>query len=230
MNQSRPRVDLVLMLVLFLIVVTGYFSYRALAAIFRDPAAFYAQLDEWGPWGPIAVGGLQALQVIVAPIPGQFLAMAAGYLYGVLWGTAVSMSGLGLGSWVAMLLARRLGRPLVERVASPDMIHRLDSLARRHGLWGFFFVFAFPIMPTDVGCFVAGLTPLPISTLIVLAIVGRLPGVLLLNWLGATSQALGPVALAVLFAGSLLGAGLTVRYRELLQERVFAWLQRTEIS
>ncbi len=229
-KPRRIQFDLFLLLLVLLIAAKGYFSCTALASIFRDPPAFYAQVSEWGAWGPIAMVGLQAIQVLVAPIPGQYLGMATGYLYGLLWGTALSMTGLGIGSWLAMLLARRLGRPLVERVASAEMIQRLDSLSRRHGLWAFFLVFSLPFLPTDVGCFIAGLTPLPIASLLVLAVLGRLPGVLLLNWLGSTSQALGPTAVAGLMAGAVLVAAVMIRYRAQFQERMFALLQRIEVS
>ncbi len=227
---NRTRSGLALALLVAVIAATGYLSFVGLASVFRDPEVFYARVRELGGWAPAAVVGLQALQVLFAPIPGQVVGMAAGYLYGIAWGTALSLTGLGLGSWLAIWLARRLGRPLVKRVASPELIERLDRLSQRHGLWAFFLVFLLPFLPTDVGCFVAGLTPLPIASLVLLVLVGRLPGVVLLNWLGATSQTLGGSAIAALAAATLVGALLMVHFRAKLQEAMFALMKRLGIG
>jgi uncharacterized membrane protein YdjX (TVP38/TMEM64 family) len=219
-----PRVPILALVAL--IALTGLLSLVGFSAVFRDPDAFYASVEDLGLWGPLVVVLLQTAQVLVPPIPSQVIGMAAGHLYGVLWGTLLCMLGLTLGSWLATLLARRLGRPLVERYASPALIHRLDRLTKRHGLWAFFLIFLFPFLPTDVGCFVAGLTPLPIASVVVLAFLGRLPGVLLLNWLGATSRVLGPEAILAVGFGALLIALLMVRFRERLQETMFELMHR----
>jgi uncharacterized membrane protein YdjX (TVP38/TMEM64 family) len=229
MKSRRARSSLLLFLLLGLVGATGYFSYTALSAIFLDPEAFYAFVEDLGLWGPAALAGLHLLQVVIAPIPGQLLGMAAGYLYGVLWGTVISITGLALGSWIAIWLGRRLGRPFVERMASPDFIQLLDRVAKRHGLWAFFLVFFLPFLPTDVGCFVSGLTPLPIVGLVILSILGRLPGVLLLNWLGATSQVLSPEALAALLLAAAVGAVVMVHYRVWLQQQMYRLLRRMGI-
>ncbi len=228
--DSRHRSALILALLVVLVAGLGYLAYRGLATVFRDPEALYAQVNALGVWGPVVLAGLQALQVLFAPIPGQVVGMTAGYLYGVGWGTALSLTGLGLGSWLAIWLARRLGRPLVKRVASPEMIDRLDSLSQRHGLLAFFLVFLLPFLPTDVGCFVAGLSPLPIASLVVLVLIGRLPGVVLLAWLGATSQTLGGATIAALAAGAVICGLLMVRFRTKLQEAMFALMRRLGVG
>jgi uncharacterized membrane protein YdjX (TVP38/TMEM64 family) len=224
-NNRKPSIW-ALALLFIALAALGYVAFVGVSSVFDDPEELYAQIDAYGIWGPVVVAGLQTLQVLFAPIPGQVVGMAAGYLYGVVWGSALSLAGLGLGSWLAILLARRLGRPLVLRVARPETIERLDNLSQRHGLWAFFLVFLLPFLPTDVGCFVAGLTPLPIPILVILALIGRLPGVILLNWLGATSQTLGGSAIAALATATLIGALLMVRYRAQLQEAMFVLMKR----
>lgn len=228
-NNRKPSWWALALLLLALAAI-GYVVFVGVSSVFDSPEKLYAQIDAYGVWGPIVVVGLETLQVFFAPIPGQVAGMAAGYLYGVVWGSALSLAGLGLGSWLALLLARRLGRPLVLRVARPETIERLDNLSRRHGLWAFFLVFLLPFLPTDVGCFVAGLTPLPIPSLLLLVLIGRLPGVILLNWLGATSQSLGGWAVAALTTATLIGALLMVRYRARLEEAMFALMERLGIE
>ena len=64
-----------------------------------------------------------------------------GLLFGPWLGTLYSMIGLISGSWLAMLLARRFGRPLVERYVEPTLISRLDGLVKKHGSVFVFLIF-----------------------------------------------------------------------------------------
>lgn len=157
-----------------------------------DPARLRAAVIGWGPWGVLALIGLQVAQALMAPIPGQVLGLVGGYLYGPWLGTLVNMTGTLIGSGIAMWLARRFGRPLVERWVSPGWLARLDKLAERRGSTAFFLIFLFPFLPDDAACFVAGLSPLPMGELMLLALFGRLPGVFIPNWLGAHATELSP--------------------------------------
>ncbi|RLC99979.1 MAG: TVP38/TMEM64 family protein [Chloroflexi bacterium] len=160
--------------------------------IWREPLwALFDQdrLREWvtgfGSWGVLVSIALNVAQVLLAPLPGQFVGLLNGYLYGLWLGTFYSMAGLLLGSALAMGLARRFGRPLVERLVNPDQLARWDRLADRQGPFFFFLVFLFPFLPDDLVCFLIGLSPLSIPAMLALAAFGRLPGVFVSCWMGA---------------------------------------------
>ena len=105
----------------------------------RDPLGDQGRLRAWvarlGPLGPLATIGLNVAQVILAPIPGQFVGVMNGYLYGIAAGTLYSMIGLVLGTTAAMGLARRYGRPLVKRLVPESQLTRWDGIANRQGPW-----------------------------------------------------------------------------------------------
>jgi len=176
-------------LVLGLLLLAGALRFGPLLS---DPARVKAFLLEQGGWAPLAFVLLHAAQVILAPIPGQALDMLGGYLFGTFLGTFYSLAGMFLGSAVAFLLARRFGRPLVERVVNSRTLARLDDYARRRGLAFFFLVFLFPFLPDDVACFLAGLTPLPFPSFALVVAIGRLPGTLVACWTGAQVTSLTP--------------------------------------
>jgi len=67
-----------------------------------------------GPYSSAMFILLQALQVIISPIPGELTGVVGGYLYGVSFGFLFSSLGLTLGSWAAFEIADILGRPFVE--------------------------------------------------------------------------------------------------------------------
>ncbi|MCS7286721.1 MAG: TVP38/TMEM64 family protein [Anaerolineae bacterium] len=156
-------------------------------------------------WGPFVLILLQALQVFLAPIPGQFLGVAGGYIFGPWFGTVYSMIGTILGSILAITLARKFGRPLVERFVAKETLARVDELTVKAGIWFFFIAFLLPFFPDDALCFLAGLSSIPIPWLLAAIIIGRLPGVAASAFLGAGISRLPPEFIAVaLILGLLL--------------------------
>jgi uncharacterized membrane protein YdjX (TVP38/TMEM64 family) len=175
-----------------------------------------------GPWAPLTIILLQIGQVVVAPVPGQIVGLAAGYLFGALTGTLYSLVGTAAGSWIAFALSRAYGRPLVERLVPHQTLVRLDAGAQRRGLFFFALVFLLPFLPDDLACFAAGLTPIPIPALMAVAIATRAPGILVTAWLGANAEGLSTAQWVIFIAASALLAGLSLLYGERLQQWLIA--------
>ncbi len=171
-------------------------------------------LAGFGPLAPVASVGLNALQVLLAPVPGQVIGLANGYLFGVFWGTVYSLLGVTLGSALAMGLGRWLGRPAVERLVDGEKLARWDRITRRRGPLFFFLIFVLPLLPDDVTCFLIGLSPLSLPYILGLATIGRLPGLIVASWLGAHAASLSPGGWLVVVVGALLLGGAYLRYRE----------------
>ena len=194
--------------------------------VFGDREAFGQLIDAFGPWGPVALIVAEILQVLFAPVPGQLVGIMAGYLYGALWGTVLCMIGLSLGTWLAIWLARRLGRPLVERLAGEELVARIDGYAQRRGALAFFLIFLLPFLPDDICCFIAGLTPLRIGELVILAIIGRAPGVIVSTLIGARAESLTWAQLGGLALIGIILAALFARYQRPLERVMFRVLDR----
>ncbi len=202
-------------------------SLLILAAIWLTSSGVLDRLGDWqalnillskiGNWSLLFLLAAQAVQVLIPIIPSQLLGMASGFLYGVFWGTVLSGAGVAIGSLVATSLARHYGRPYVERHATPETIDRIDAVSRRFGSWGFFFVALIPFLPTDIGCFVAGLTSLRTRSVILPIMLGRLPGVLALNYLGATSKEISLETMVIITTFTLVVAGILWVFRQPLE-------------
>jgi uncharacterized membrane protein YdjX (TVP38/TMEM64 family) len=211
---------------LLLLFGVGAATGPALHRWLMDRDAIQAWVAALGPWGPLGSILLNAAQVLLAPVPGQIFGLVNGYLYGVLRGTLYSWLGVQLGSALAMGLGRWLGRPLVARLAGAARLERWDRLARRRGPTFFLLVFLLPLLPDDLICFVIGLSPLSIPYMLLLAGLGRLPGLIVSSWIGANATHPPAEVWAVLVGGGLALAYWFGRYRERLEDALLRILGR----
>jgi len=166
----------------------------ALAALYlllQEYAPFVFQPDELRVWvarfgvlAPLVFTLLQTLQVIVAPIPGQALALVAGYLFGPVAGTVYSITGVLLGSAIAFSLAQRYGRSFVEDMLHEDLVTRFDEFVDAIGIPGLIAFVVIPGLPDDAICFLAGLTKWRLRTFLLAITVGRLPAYVLTVYAG----------------------------------------------
>jgi uncharacterized membrane protein YdjX (TVP38/TMEM64 family) len=199
-SRSRRRFIVHLcMLVLAFVVATVLI--RRHAAFLTDTQALRELIRGYGIWAPVVLILLQTVQVVAAPIPGQVLAVVAGYLFGAWWGTLYNMIGITIGSTIAFWISRRYGRAYVENIVHEEALGRFDAVSDDYGRSALFFFFLVPGLPDDVICFAGGLTDIPLWQLIVLAVVGRAPAFFLVNVVGnllGTDNVPAAVGLAVI--------------------------------
>ncbi|GAA0538663.1 TVP38/TMEM64 family protein [Halorubrum ejinorense] len=179
------------------------------AGFLTDATALRAWLDGFGIFAPLVFIALQALQVIVAPIPGQVVAVVAGYLFGSFWGTVYSLTGVLIGSAIAFSLSKRFGRSFVENVLHEDVVARFDGFVETVGIPGLFAFVVVPGLPDDAICFLSGLTKWSLPTFIAVIAVGRLPAYVLAVYAGgeiASGRFLSAIALlALIVVASAVG-------------------------
>jgi uncharacterized membrane protein YdjX (TVP38/TMEM64 family) len=161
-----------------------YLGVRRYAPFVFNAKALRAWIAGFGVFAPVVFIFLQATQVVVAPIPGQVVALVAGYLFGPVYGTIYSLTGVLIGSAVAFSLAKRYGRSFVERVIADDVIDRFDAFVERVGAPGLFAFVIIPGLPDDAICFLSGLTTWRLRTFLAVIAVGRLPAYVITVYAG----------------------------------------------
>lgn len=125
--------------------------------------------------------GLQALQVVAAPVPGEATGFVGGYLFGTGAGIFFSTIGLTLGSWAAFLLGRLLGRHVVERLMGAERMRKYDYVMKHRGLFLAFLMFLIPGFPKDMLCYLLGLGHMKQVPFLVISTGGRFFGTVLLT-------------------------------------------------
>lgn len=141
-------------------------------------SAFLASL---GPLSFIGFIGLQALQVVAAPIPGEVTGVMGGFLYGPFLGLFLSTVGLTLGSWINFALSKTFGRPFVDRFVSKKTLDKYDYLLHHKGAFLVFVLFLIPGFPKDILCYILGLGHLTTREFLIISTVGRFGGTVLLT-------------------------------------------------
>lgn len=139
----------------------------------------------YGAFGPLALAAAQLLQVLVAFIPGHVFLVAAGYVYGLPLGFLMNITFIVAASQLSFLLARRYGRPIVNKLAKPEQVDKWQAIAEERGFIFFTIAFVLPVFPTDVMNFVAGLTGMSPRKFLAANFLGRLPSAIVLTLIGS---------------------------------------------
>ncbi len=182
-------------------------------------------LQEWvhasGALAPLLFIAVQIIQVVVFVIPGEVAQIAGGYLFGVLLGTLLSVTGILIGSTIAFFLARLLGVPFVHALFPAERIQRIEKLLATRGSRAvFFLLFLIPGIPKDILCYAAGLTPIGFPFFILASFAGRLPGILGSALIGDAAAGKRWLLVGLVSGGAVLlfAAGF------LLRTRIEKWL------
>ena len=215
----------VLGIILISVFLFAVIKWLPIGNIITDQQKLVEWLSQYGLWAPIISIILHILQVLAAPIPGTAIDAVNGLLFGPWLGTLYSMTGLMIGSGLLMWLARRFGRPLVERYVDPQLMVRLDGMVERYGMVFIFLVFLLPFLPDDALCLLAGLTTFPLGALFLLALVGRTPGVFVANWLGSAAKSLTAWQWGIAAVLLLTTVVLVWRYRKILPEKILSFVE-----
>jgi len=184
MIMVKPDKKTIINLIIFLLVFAGiiYLMYSlGWLDLFIDKDRLLQFIAKHQTYAVSIFIGLQVLQVVFAPIPGEVTGFVGGVLFGPLWGIVYSTIGLTLGSWIAFTLAKIVGRPLVESVVSPETIRQYDYVMKHKGLLLVFLLFIIPGFPKDYLCYLLGLGHMGHGAFLVISTVGRLFGTTLLT-------------------------------------------------
>src|SRR3954452_1692113 len=172
------------------------------------------QLAAWarsaGPAAPVVFVLVGAASACVL-FPGQVTATAAGVLFGVVSGVALTLAAATLGAVLAFLLARSAGAASLSRLLGPRAAHWRDWIAER-GFSAVLTARLLPGTPASVLNYAAGLTAMPLRAFAAAVALGDAPKTIAYVALGGALAAplstQGLLAISLYAATALAGAVL----------------------
>lgn len=226
-DQHKKIVAVIAVLVFILFCgAVGYFIGVPMVQLAEDPAQFRALVDSFGIWGKLVFVGMVVLQVVVAFIPGEPIELAAGYAFGFVEGSLLTLVGFVIGSWLVFLLVRKLGIKLVEVFFSPEKITQFSFLKNpKKTKTVAFLLMLIPGTPKDFLSYFAGLTQLTLRQWLIIVVVGRLPSLLTSTATGASAGKQNYVLSAI-----FLGITMVLTFAGIIYYRAICKQQREEES
>lgn len=187
-----------------------------------DRQAVATFILSWGMAAPLIFIGIQILQVIIAPIPGEASGFIGGFLFGTLNGFLFSSIGLSVGSLINFGIGRMMGKRFIRKLIPAAQIRQLDKLVHRQGAVVLFILFLFPGFPKDYLCLFLGVSNISFKLFIIMASIGRMPGTLALSVQGASLYQQQYVLMTAVMIFCVIAAYLSYRYKE----RLYQWMDR----
>jgi uncharacterized membrane protein YdjX (TVP38/TMEM64 family) len=213
-----------LTLVLLALALTGRLAplVQTLTEAFQGREELRKYVESWGTAAPAVFMFLQALQVVLAPIPGELTGAVGGFIFGVTPNVIYSTIGLGVGSAIAFLASRTLGLPLVKLVVPCHLLEKFHFLVASRGTVIALILFTLPGFPKDILCFILGLSPMGFVTFLWVCTVGRIPGTVMLSFSGCAlyDEDWRLLILLAVVCLAVIGAFFLAR------DRIQVWLKR----
>jgi uncharacterized membrane protein YdjX (TVP38/TMEM64 family) len=154
----------------------------ALATI-MDAAALRDHMTRLGAWGPLTVIALMVLAIMVSPIPSAPIALAAGAVYGHIWGTVYVILGAEIGALAAFGIARWVGAATLRRWFGDRL--SVGLMGSQNTLMMIVLVSRLlPFVSFDIISYAAGLTVIKFWRFAVATLIGIVPASFLLAHFG----------------------------------------------
>ncbi len=145
----------------------------------RDPENLRRELGGNNPKSWLIFIGIQFLQVTFAFIPGEFIEIAAGYIYGPFLGTILCLIGVLPATCLIFGLTKLLGRKFTKITLDEKDLKKFSFLNDEKKLkTTLFLLYFFPGTPKDVITYFAGITKIKFLPFLLISVFCRIPSIL----------------------------------------------------
>ncbi|OVE75131.1 hypothetical protein BVX95_00110 [archaeon D22] len=156
---------------LFMIVV-----WYLVSSFLVDKEAIRNIVAGYGFLAPIIFIIIQITQNIIAPIAHYPILIAGGFIFGGELGFIYNWIGTLIGTFVIIMLSKRYGRPLVEKMVSSNFIKKYDKVVHKISPFGLFLIYFLPGFPDDELTYLIGVSSMPIKHTFFAILLGKTGG------------------------------------------------------
>lgn len=183
LSDNRQYIFLSAMLILFIYI--GYEYYFNYSYILNNPSLLKEVIRSYGSFSILIFILMQIIQVVVFFIPGEFMQVAGGYIFGTFLGGIISLMGITLGSIIVYLIANSYGKPYVKKILLNKKVKFFKKILKAGSKNNVVFIFyLIPGIPKDALAYICGVSSISISDFIIYSTLGRIPGILISSYFG----------------------------------------------
>jgi len=182
---SEYKQYIVLSVILLFFIYTGYEYYFRYSYILDNPNILKEVIRSYGNFSILVFILMQVIQVVVFFIPGEFIQVAGGYIFGTFLGGIISLMGITLGCIMVYLISNNYGKPFVEKIILNKKVKFfrkvLNAGSKKNVVFMFYLI---PGIPKDALTYICGVSDISIKDFFIYSTLGRIPGIFISSYFG----------------------------------------------
>ena len=176
---------IVLSIVLLIFIYIGYEYYFKYSYVLKNPNILKKIILSYGNFSILVFILMQILQVVVFFIPGEFIQVAGGYIFGTFLGGLLSLIGITLGSIAVYFISNDYGKPLVEKLLLNKKVKFFKKILKVGSKKNVVFIFyLIPGVPKDALAYICGVSNISFKDFCIYSTLGRMPGIFISSFFG----------------------------------------------
>ena len=176
---------IVLSAVLLFFLYIGYEYYFKYSYMLKNPNILKSVILSYGNFSILVFILMQVLQVVAFFIPGEFIQIAGGYIFGTFLGGLMSLMGITLGSAMVYFISNKYGKPFVDKLISQKEVKLFKKILKAGSKKIVVFMFyLIPGIPKDALAYICGVSDISFNDFFIYSTLGRIPGIFISSYFG----------------------------------------------
>lgn len=193
MKNKNPNLTRLVILLVIAVLLAVYLAVPAVNAFVNNAMAVLgsANLDAVAEYirsfGASAMAFSFALMVfssLIAPLPAFMITLSNAAIFGWWQGAILSWSSAMVGAALCFVLARGLGRDVVEKLAGKGALAGVEGYFKKYGTKTILICRLLPFVSFDAVSYFAGLTPIKFLPFFIATGIGQLPATIVYSYVG----------------------------------------------
>ena len=168
-----------------------------------------AYIRSFGGWAMAFSFVLMVFSSLIAPLPAFMITLSNAAIFGWWQGAILSWSSAMVGAALCFLLARGLGRDVVEKIAGKGALAGVEGYFQKYGTKTILICRLLPFVSFDAVSYFAGLTPMKFIPFFIATGIGQTPATIVYSYVGGMltgGAKLLMIGLLCLFSLAILGS------------------------
>ena len=195
MNQTKKKTNMTRALILLVLCLAGivylavpsvndWINHAASVLGSANVDAVIAYIRSFGPYAMVFSFFLMVFSSLIAPLPAFMITLSNAAIFGWWQGAILSWSSAMVGAALCFLLARGLGRDVVERFAGKGALASVEGYFEKYGTKTILVCRLLPFVSFDAISYFAGLTPLKFLPFFIATGLGQTPATIVYSYVG----------------------------------------------